>query len=310
MNSSIEPGAEQIYRLHDFSPSERVRVVAIDRRKKTPRYEVEFLDGEKAGVVENVPGVRLRGDWVNVGDYDARMTYWERFVAEGIDRAEDSAVTRVFEELVPGEIARLDWSRSTTTVTVIDATRLAELIGLPGEDVLDGLDYFLDDEGAVVSPAGTMRIAEAVCRAHPMPILDWVMADEKMRQAECTQGRRITTTSGKDININPEHSYRLYIEYDRPVHEMLRAWCGHRAVSLQQQIDAAEAEVRRLNELLTRVIDQLKSHEHSIVAEIIEREQFEGRITPANVRPVVNRPLKPSEMPHREVPARRGRRWW
>jgi hypothetical protein len=69
MDSLIEPGTEHIYRLRDFAPSERARVVAVDRRKKTSRYEVEFLDGEKAGTVENVPAGRLRGAWSGVDGY-------------------------------------------------------------------------------------------------------------------------------------------------------------------------------------------------------------------------------------------------
>lgn len=36
----MEIGDEQIYRLRDSAPSERVRVVAIDARKKNPRYDI------------------------------------------------------------------------------------------------------------------------------------------------------------------------------------------------------------------------------------------------------------------------------
>ena len=43
----MDVGDEQIYRLHDYAPSQRVRIVAIDGRKKNPRYEIEFLDGGK-----------------------------------------------------------------------------------------------------------------------------------------------------------------------------------------------------------------------------------------------------------------------
>ena len=57
----MDVGDELIYRLRDFSLSERVRIVSIDTRKKTPRYEVEFLDGQNQGAIENVPAGRLRG---------------------------------------------------------------------------------------------------------------------------------------------------------------------------------------------------------------------------------------------------------
>lgn len=57
----IAVGDELIYRVREYAASERVRVAEIDERKKTPRYVVEFLDGEKKGSQENVPGSRLRG---------------------------------------------------------------------------------------------------------------------------------------------------------------------------------------------------------------------------------------------------------
>lgn len=66
-------GDELIYRLRDYAPSQRVQVVEIDTRKKTPRYVVEFLDGEQAGVRENVPRGRLRGPWADVDRYDTLM---------------------------------------------------------------------------------------------------------------------------------------------------------------------------------------------------------------------------------------------
>ena len=37
---SVDIGDEQIYWLRAYAPSERVRIAAIDTRKKTPRYEV------------------------------------------------------------------------------------------------------------------------------------------------------------------------------------------------------------------------------------------------------------------------------
>lgn len=66
MMDDIAVGDELIYRVREYASSERVRVAEIDVRKKTPRYVVEFLDGEKAGTRENVPGSRLRGRWTKV----------------------------------------------------------------------------------------------------------------------------------------------------------------------------------------------------------------------------------------------------
>lgn len=308
--SLIEPGTEQIYRVNEFAPSERVRVVAIDQRKKTPRYEVEFLDGEKAGIVENVPAGRLRGPWSGVEGYDEHMAHWQRFLdEEPLDSTEDGAVEHVFLELVPDSIAELGWRYSRFTAILKDRVALAALIGVTTGEVLDQLDYFEDGDTVVVSPEGTMRLAAAIAHANPMPILDWVLDDEKKYRELCKRGRSAIARDRYSYDTSPEQEYDSYLRYGRPLHELLRAWCGHRAVTLQERADAAEAEVRRLDELLARVIDQLKAREHSLVAEIIEQEHVEGRITPATVRPVVDRPLKPSEIPVIEVPVRRGR-WW
>jgi hypothetical protein len=57
----MDVGDEQIYRLRDDAPSDRVRILAIHPGKQRHRYDVEFLDGEKAGRQENVSGHRLRG---------------------------------------------------------------------------------------------------------------------------------------------------------------------------------------------------------------------------------------------------------
>ena len=34
----------------------------------------------------------------------------------------------------------------------------------------------------------------------------------------------------------------MYLKYAKPLHELLREWCGHRAVGLQERLGAAEAE--------------------------------------------------------------------
>lgn len=306
----MDVGDELIYRLRDFSPSEHVRIVSIDTRKKTPRYEVEFLDGQKNGTVENVPAGRLRGPWSTVGDYDERMAHWERFTEQAMDRHEEDAVEQVFTLLVPNEAAALDWHHSVWTTRILDAGALGTVIGIQVSELLESVDSYVDEEEAVVSPEGTMRIAEYACRVNPMPVLDAVIEDEKQYREYSKRGRPRLTYDNRPTTSSPEWEYAYYLEHGRPVHEILRAWCGHRAVTLQERLAAAEAEVRRLDELLARVLDELKSHNHSIVAEVIESEHVEERITPEKLRPVVDRPLKPSEIPVRyERAPRRWGRW-
>ncbi|NKY27764.1 hypothetical protein [Nocardia gamkensis] len=66
----MEVGDEYIYRAKDFAPSQRVRILGIERRKTTSRVDIEFLDGQARGTKENVPGNRLRGPWAQVDEFD------------------------------------------------------------------------------------------------------------------------------------------------------------------------------------------------------------------------------------------------
>ena len=69
----MEVGEELAYRLRSDAPSERVRVLEIERRKQSTRAVVEFMDNARSGHVENVPAGRLRVPWSEVAAFDALM---------------------------------------------------------------------------------------------------------------------------------------------------------------------------------------------------------------------------------------------
>jgi hypothetical protein len=303
----IQIGDEQIYRLRDYDPSQRVRILAVDKRKKSPRYEIKFFDGENAGKQENVPAKRLRGPWSGVRQYDEMMANWERLAVFELTDQEETAVATVFAELIPEEVAEWEWSPVRWVTTIHNPAPLEPLIGLPVSELLDQVDYFTLADDEVVSAAGTLMIAEFACRVNPKPVLDWVIEDEQKYREKTKRGESFVTHDGRERISDPEWEYRWYLERGRPVHELLRGWCGHRAVTMQERLAAAEAEVQRLDVLISRLIDQMKGNGHSIFAEVMARVHEEERITPANYRPVVDRPLKPSEIPVRYE--RAPRRW-
>lgn len=103
-------GDEWIYRQRPYMPSERVKVIGIEKRKPTTRVDIEFLDGDKAGVCENVPGTRLPRPWNEVAEYDELMANWQRLDQEALDDTEDCAVTEVFDLLIPEDVAAYDRS--------------------------------------------------------------------------------------------------------------------------------------------------------------------------------------------------------
>src|SRR5258707_4148993 len=83
---------EWIYRAKTLGPSERVRIRNIEKRKQTTRFDMEFLEGGRAGLHENVPATRLHGPWSAVTQYDQRMASWQRLGGSDLDETEEAAV--------------------------------------------------------------------------------------------------------------------------------------------------------------------------------------------------------------------------
>ena len=305
----MQVGDEQIYRLRTYSPSERIRVLKIKKRKQSTRVDIEFLDGEKAGRRENVPGSRLHGPWSTVGAFDRRWANWQRLDGDGLDDVEQSAVLMVLIALIPEEVAIYDNSPARHGITVTDVTALELLMRKPTDAVLDKVEWFEDDSALELSAAGTLLIAEYACAANPPPILEAVTAEEAASRQHCKHGREYDAFDGSGKQMStPESEFRWYRKHTRPKHELLRAWCGHRSVTFVERLAAAEAESERLDILVATLVDALRTHDHNL-AEIYEREHEDERIRPETVRPVVDRPLAPWELPVHEVPVRRGR-WW
>lgn len=305
----MEIGDEQIYRARTYAPSERVKVLGIERRKQSIRVEVEFLDGTKAGKRDNVPGSRLHGPWSTVDAFDERWANWQRLDSDGLDDAEQWAVLAVLIALIPEDVAIYDNSPPRHGLTVRDPAALEKLMRRPMADVLAQVDW-LDDDGEIeVSSDGTLLIAEYVCAANPLVMLEVVTAEENEAREYCKRGheRDFLDGSGKQ-STSAEYEYARYCKYGRPKHELIRAWCGHRSVSFVERLTAAEAEVQRLDILLARIIDALRPH-HAFDAEHFEQEHEKDRVRPETIRPIVDRPLAPWEIPVREVRVR-GRRWW
>ncbi|MEU7570094.1 hypothetical protein [Micromonospora sp. NPDC049240] len=172
--------------------------------------------------------------------------------------------------------------------------RLCEIIGGPIDDILASAEWFDHDGRTILSPAGTLQLVEAACRAHPIQVLDLVIEQEAQSRHKCKFGgdHRV----GRDSrSTTPEWEYDWYRRHDRPRHELLRQWCGHRAVTHHERFLAAEAATHRLDILVTdllKALDNLGEHEQ---AARFAKDHECDRITPHTMRPVVERPLHPSE---------------
>lgn len=167
-------GDDWAYRLRDESPSERVRIVAVTLKKASSRVDVVFVDDPDERV-ESVPGSRLRVPWGEVESFDALMANWQRIDDLDLDDTERACVEEVFQLLIPDDVAELEWSPVSWATCIRDASRLSDLIGVPVEEILAAVEWFDHDGQVMVSPKGTLLIAEAACRAKPTPVLDLVL---------------------------------------------------------------------------------------------------------------------------------------
>jgi hypothetical protein len=203
-------GDEWVYRLRDDAASERVRILAVMPKKSSARLDVVFLD-DPDGRVENVPGSRLPVLWSKVEAYDVLMANWARLDKVKLDDVESSCASLVFEVLIPEDIAAIGWSTVDDATSIHAATKLEEIIGVPVADIVTRVESFTLNEATVVSPAGTVLIAEAACRANPAQILDEVVEEEAEDRYKCKNGSsRVGLISREKEPTSPEWEYHMY----------------------------------------------------------------------------------------------------
>ena len=235
------------------------------------------------------------------------MATWQRLDGYDLTAAEERAVWVVEELLLPSETVTIDSGYARNCAGVENVADLERLVGKPLTDFTDAVASFQDGDTWWLSAEGTLAIAEAACRVHPMPVLEWVMAEERQCRQACKRGAPRKSLDGEQYTSSPDREYALYLEFARPVHELLRQWSGHRAVTFQERLNAAEAEVHRLDELLARAADALRNSKLDHLADWLDEEHERDRITPHTIRPIVDRPLDPSEIPVRTVYRKA---WW
>lgn len=303
-------GEEWIYRLRDYAPSERVRITdVVQQAKKKVRIEVCFVDGDNR--VESVPQTRLRGLWAGVAAYDEKMSHWAALHELQADKVEQMSLWQVFDAIIPESAASLMFRPVECAVEVSDSQQLSAIIGTPVQSIAERCYSFTEQDDLIMSPDGAIMIAELACRRYPEPVLDIVLKEEAEARERCKNGRvseYARDDDGEYIHISPEREWARYQQDTRPRLELLRQWCGYRAVTFDERLRAAESEARRLDLLLARAIEELGVHDERTADSLTEAHEKE-RITPERIRPVIDRPLAPWEMPFREIRVR-GRRWW
>jgi hypothetical protein len=305
--SSPTPGQEWAYRLRDDSPSEKVQIVALHQEARRFRVEIRHLDGTASGREENVPRGRLKVPWEEAAQYDTTMDGWRRLRTESIDKNESSAMWAALELVIPSGVAELFITPVDDALVIHDQSALETLTGQPLSAFQTGFAWILHDGKPCLSPLASMSVVEMACRKNPTPVLDLVMAEEAEAREKSKRGGTVEDwETRKLVDTSPQDEYQYYLRRQKPIHELLRQWCGYRSVTIHERLLAAEAEVKRLDVLLAWSVDCLRRVNESTAA-AIEEEHEKDRITPYNIRPVPERPLEPHEIPVIEVSRRR--RW-
>jgi hypothetical protein len=287
-----EVGTGWIYRARTYSLSERVQITAIHEKKRSYRAEVLFREGDAAGTTENVPANRLHGRWADATKYDELMANWRRLDEFELTQSEESAIGTVYDLLIDDDAASQLWSPLDHLTTVDDPDSLERVTGLPLSELTDRVANFEFEGKTLLSREGSLLIADYACRKNPMPVLEAVIVEEMELREKSKHGGK---AGGYDTD--PAWEYEWYRKYHRPIHELLRQWCGHRAATLHERLTAADAENIRLEALVNRLIDALADEGNLDLAHTMAQELQDDRITPESVRPVVDRPLHPSEIP-------------
>ncbi len=140
----------------------------------------------------------------------------------------------------------------------------------------------VDIDGALVlSPMASAAIAERLCGANPTPILDTVIEEEEESWLKCKHGsQKNPIFDADDGRRSPEEEYDWYLKHDRPRHELLRQWCGYRAITSPERLKASEAEAQRLELLLEETFKRLEQHLPKLEVALLRIQNNKERITP------------------------------
>lgn len=114
--------------------------------------EIEFLDGANAGQVLDVPRKRLRVAWAEVDAYDQLVSNWERISGYDLTDAESDAATRVFELVIPEEVAEWTWNPVRYGCAIRDQAALEDIAKVETATLLADVDQFEHDGAVRTSP--------------------------------------------------------------------------------------------------------------------------------------------------------------
>ncbi|GIT80150.1 hypothetical protein LLS1_18190 [Leifsonia sp. LS1] len=249
------------YRVRQADPLLAVEVLRIGD-KRPARVLVRFVDESMEGRREWVPPVRLKVLWADRGPFIEKEERWAAIRELGVknDSATDFAADVVFRLTVPRRVAEYEMSGYAR---VYDIERLAQAAEIEIEAVNSHPASFAIDESTWALPWPTVeQIVKLIALKHANRILQYVEAEERDFETKATHGydyRSVVT--GEIAFMDPEDVASSEMEeYQRPMWNLLRQWCGAETVDIRDELNALRVEVRRIGEVAERAIGVLRIH--------------------------------------------------
>lgn len=270
----MEPEVDEVwaYRARGVDPLSSVRVVKHGQRKPA-RVLIRFEDEDLEAHEEWVPPARLKVHWDNVDDFIAEEARWKAVYDLSPDHEDVEGRTAgdLLETLVPWSVA--DISSQPGVLHIKDTQALAELSGLPVEE-LTGHEVSFVGDGAVVAPWPVMRtVAKARCRRMPERVLAEVDQEERKVQDELVHG----FSWGRDSPHRDREIERSIVrdvdeKHGQPSRDPRRQWCGLEATARWDELTELRKEIHRVGEVAERAIEVLRKRGHAADADRLGME--------------------------------------
>jgi hypothetical protein len=271
-NPEPREGERWAYRARQIDDVVEVEVLKLGTQRPA-RVLVRFADDRFEGRQEWVSPARLKVLWA-VDSFREREARWDRIfdLGVGFDDPGDGAANPVFDALIDRDIARMEY-REAGACRVSDSDRLAELTGLNPELWAECAESFTEGEDLIVPWPVTEKIATAVARRNPTPLLDAVQKEENEARYQAIHGDRYAGRGGNPDHVIPaDICIQVDNEHGRPRRAILRDWCGADAVDRYDELAELRREIRRVGKIAETAIAALRKTGDKRQAEHLARE--------------------------------------
>lgn len=282
-------GQRFAYRERVRAYGEPVRPVEITKEgpSRSNKARVRWLDGEYEGLEEWVPKIRLLALWEEA----EALLEDERRMLAAVEASEEDASDKVTWEAVgkifgtmsrisdPSEEVILGYKAIEEDLLVIQNLDAAtRRLDLNKEEMLTEPHAFVDRFGWYKAPFRTaVKVARHCCRCLPHEVLGCIKKDEDELHQELVSGNLDVRDSWwVDSTRHREYAEERLREL-KPVHTLIREWCGQETSGEFDQVLALREEVDRLHNLVQETAWWLKNNGHPVKAGLLRRQL--GRVS-------------------------------